>query len=140
MGQVTSLTQQLATQEVGLTNVQLTKFKLTADQIIRNFNEIPQFSGEDSYKLKSFLKTARTVEALCGQNNKLKEYCLKKLVSSKVIGKAREAILEIPENDRNWEKQVQTLFLRFRPKQTIDLILFIAKELKVYNLKDAYNK
>lgn len=60
--QVTILTQQLATQEAKLATMQRTRFNLTADQIIRNFNEIPAFSGEDAYKLRSFLKT---VDADC---------------------------------------------------------------------------
>lgn len=139
--QVATLIQQLSSQEARFCTIQQTRFQLNADQIIRNFNEIPPFSGEDTYKLKSFLKAVNTVEALCGTNNNdLKEYCLARLVNSKVIGKAREAILEIPEHERNWERTVQTLFLRFRPKQTIHQLLYHAKELKVYNLKDAFNK
>lgn len=67
--QVATLTQQLASQEARFCRLQQTKFQLTADQIIRNFNEIPPFSGEDAYKLKSFLKTVNTVEGLCGENN-----------------------------------------------------------------------
>lgn len=129
--QVTRLTQQLASQEARFQTIQQTRFQLTPDQIIRNFNEIPPFSGEDAYKLKSFLKTVNTVEALCGDNNpELKQYCLARLVNAKIIGKARETILEIPEAERNWQRTVQTLALRFRPKQTIHQLLFIAKDIK----------
>lgn len=139
--QIVALTQQLASQEARFGKIQQTKFQLNADQVIRNFNEIPPFSGEDAYKLKSFLKTVSAVEGLCGENNiELKQYCLARLVNSKIIGKAREAILEIPEGERNWQRTVQTLFLRFRPKQTIHQLLYIAKEIKVFNLKDAFNK
>lgn len=53
--QVAVLTQQQAVQENRLNAVQQTRFQLTADQIIRNFIVVPPFSGEDSYKLKSFL-------------------------------------------------------------------------------------
>lgn len=139
--QVQLLTQKLSEQDEKIKQMKTTKFELTADQIIRNFNEIPAFSGEDSFKLRSFLKTVEDVEQLCGENNiQLKQYCLKKLINSKIIGKARNAILEIPEHRRNWSTVVETLMLRFRPKQTIHQLLFHAKELKVYNLKDLFNK
>lgn len=141
IAQVAMLTQKITEQEKKISAMDKTKFELTADQIIRNFNEIPAFSGESSFKLKSFLKTVDDVEALCGEENaELKKYCLKKVINSKIIGKARNAILEIPENRRNWETVVETLTLRFRPKQTVHQLLFYAKELKVYNLKDLFNK
>lgn len=139
--QVALLTQQLNEQTHRLNQVNRTAFELTPDQIIRNFNEITPFSGENSFKLKSFLSAVEDVEALCGQNNaQLRQYCLKKIINSKIIGKARNVILEIPEDSRNWATVVNTLTLRFRPKRTIHQLLFQAKELKVFNLKDLFNK
>lgn len=139
--QIALLTQKLAAQEAKLNQMSVTKFELTADQIIRNFNEIPPFSGEDGYKLKSFLKTVQDVESLCGNNNQqLQAYCLSKVINGKIIGKARNTILEIPENKRSCNSVVETLTLRYRPKQTIYQLLFQAKDLKVYNLKDLFNK
>lgn len=119
----------------------VTKFNLTPDQIIRNFNEIPPFSGEDSYKLRSFLKSVQDVESLCGENNiELKCYCLKKIINNKIIGVARSAIMEIPESHRSWTNVVQQLRMKFRPKHNIHQLLFHAKDLKVHNLKDLFNK
>ena len=121
--------------------VNVTKFNLTPAQIIRNFNEIPPFSGEDSYKLKSFLKTIEDCEKLCGENNnELKCYCLTKIVNNKIIGSARNAIMEIPEHQRNWYNVEQQLRTKFRPKHTVHQLLFQAKDLKVHNLKDLFNK
>lgn len=139
--QIQILTQQLASQEAKLQQVEITKFRLTPDQIIRNFNDITSFSGEDSFKLKSFLKDVNCAEQLCGMDNaELKTYCLNKIINGKIIGKARNCILEIPEDERNWQTVVRTLTLRFRPKQTIYNLTFLAKELKVFNLKELFNK
>lgn len=138
--QVLMLTQRIADQDGRLNQMRTTRFELTADQIIRNFNDIQPFSGEDSYKLKSFLKAVDDAESLCGENNgPLRQYCLR-IVNSKIIGKARNAILEIPENLRTWQTVVDTLKQRFRPKRTVHQLLYQAKELKVYNLKDLFNK
>lgn len=139
--QVTLLTQKIAEQENRLREVNVTRFELTADQIIRNFNGIPPFSGEDSFRLKSFLTTVKDVESLCGERNEhLKCYCLKKIINQKIIGSARNVILEIPEQQRTWETVVELLIQKFRPKHTIHQLLFQAKEIKVFNLKDLFNK
>lgn len=141
IAQVQLLTTKLAEQEAIVNSGALTRFQLTPSQIIKNFNDIKAFSGEDSYKLKSFLKAVDNAETLCGDGNReLREYCLKLTVNSKIIGKARNTILEIPENQRNWSTVVTTLTSRFRPKFTIHQLLFQAKEIKVYNLKDLFNK
>lgn len=141
IAQVQLLTSKVSEQEAIINTGALTRFRLTPSQIIKNFNDIKSFSGEDSYKLKSFLKAVENAETLCGEsNNELKEYCLRLIVNSKIIGKARNTILEIPENRRNWTTVVDTLTLRFRPKWTIHQLLFQAKEIKVFNLKDLFNK
>lgn len=138
--QVSILTQQLEAQEIKLNSVNI-KFQLTPDQIIRNFNEIQPFSGENSYNLKSFLNTVESVESLCGNDNyDLRCYCLKKMINSKITGRARDVILEIPENDRTWDAIVETLTLRFRPRKTIHQLLFQARDIKVFNLKDLFYK
>lgn len=139
--QVQLLTQKVLEQEAQLNTSNITRFQLTASQIIKNFNDIKPFSGEDNYKLKSFFKSIENAEMLCGERNQeLREYCLQTMVNSKIIGKARNAILEIPEDQRNWTTVMKTLTLRFRPKYTIHQLLFQAKEAKVFNLKDLFNK
>lgn len=139
--QVNVLQKQLAEQTMMIHGMKTTKFDLSPDQIIRNFNEIPPFSGDDTYKLKSFLKCILDTESLCGQNNEeLKQYCLRKLINNKIIGSARNSIMEIPENQRTWTSVIQQLRLRYRPKNTIHQLLFNAKEIKVFNLKDLFNK
>lgn len=139
--QVRMLTQQVLAQQAALQQADITRFELTPAQIIRNFNDVKPFSGEDNYKLKSFLKSVQGAEQLCGDRNiELKEYCLGQVINGKIIGKARNSILEIPENLRSWNTVVQTLTLKFRPKQTIHQLMFQAKEIKVYNLKDLFNK
>lgn len=139
--QVAILTQKLNEHSQQILNINHTKFNLTADQIIRNFNEIPPFSGEDSFKLKSFLKSVEDAELLCGENNsELRQYCLKKIINGKIIGSARHAILEIPDHKRTWNIVVSTLIQKFRPKQTIHQLLFKAKSFKVFNLKDLFNR
>lgn len=139
--QVALLTQQMATQENAFRIAELTRFRLTPDQIIRNFNEIPAFSGEDSYHLKTFLKNVTSVEELCGNGNvELRRYCLGKVINGKIIGQARNAILEIPDELRTWETVVETLTAKFKPKQTIYQLLFMAKEIKVYNIVDLFKK
>lgn len=141
INQVRLLTTKVQEQEAIINTSNLTRFKLSASQVIKNFNDIKQFSGEDNYKLKSFFKAVENAELLCGEHNEeLKEYCLRLVVNSKIIGKARNAILEIPENLRNWTTVVNTLTLRFKPKYTIHQLLFQAKEIKVFNLKDTFNK
>src|ERR1700744_5166023 len=141
IAQVQLLTQKVTEQEAIINSGSITRFQLTASQIIKNFNDIKAFSGEDSFKLKSFLKAVENSEKLCGNgNNELREYCLQTIINSKIIGKARDAILEIPEEKRNWLTVVQTLTLRFRPKFTIHQLLYNAKEIKVHNLKDLFNK
>lgn len=133
--------QQIQQQRIDANAIDETRFQLTPDQIIRNFDEIPAFSGESSYKLKSFLNTVASVEQLCGfENNNLKRYCLQKTINAKIIGRARLAILEIPDGERNWETVVATLTEKFRPRQTIHQLLYQAKDLKVFNLKDAFEK
>lgn len=139
--QVQLLTQKVTEQDAIINTANLTRFRLTASQVIKNFNDIKPFSGEDNYKLKSFFKAIENAEELCGENNvDLKEYCLKLVVNAKIIGKARNAILEIPERLRNWTTVKATLTTRFRPKFTIHQLLFQAKEVKVFNLKDLFNK
>lgn len=141
IAQVQALQAQLNEQSGRINSINQTQFSLTADQVIRNFNEIPPFSGEDSFKLKSFLKTVEDVESLCGANNiPLKQYCLKKVINTKIIGKAKTTILEIPEHRRNWTTVCETLMVRFRPKQTIHNLLFQAKEIKVSSFKDLFCK
>lgn len=138
--QVQLLTQKVAEQETTL-NTTRNRFQLSASQVIKNFNDIKPYSGEDSYKLKSFFKSIENAEELCGsQNQDLRAYCLRLMINSKIIGKARNAILEIPENQRNWITVQRTLKLRFRPKYTIHQLLFEAKGFKVFNLKDLFNK
>ena len=138
--QVQLLTQKVTEQEVALTNTS-NKFQLSASQVIKNFNDIKPFSGEDTYKLKSFFKAIENAEELCGNHNQdLRSYCLRMMINAKIIGKARNAILEIPENQRNWITVQRTLKLRFRPKYTIHQLLFEAKGMKVFNLKDLFNK
>lgn len=139
--QVQLLTTKVAEQDAIINTANLTRFRLTASQIIKSFNDIKPFSGADSYKLKSFLKSVENVEILCGDNNNdLREYCLRSIVNTKIIGKARNAMLEIPEDQRNWTTVVKTMMLRFKPKHTIHQLLFQAKEMKVFSLKDLFNK
>lgn len=139
--QVQLLTNQVAEQQAIINSGNHNRFQLTAAQIIKNFNDIKAFSGEDSYKLKSFLKSVENSERLCGENNgELKEFCLQNVINCKIIGKARTTILEIPEDRRNWNNVISTLKLRYRPKHTVHQLLFQAKEIKVYNLKDLFNK
>lgn len=137
LNQLEVLTRELATIKAN----QATKFNLSSNDIIRTFDNIAKFSGEDNYKLKSFLKSVKSAEDLCGdQNYDLKAYCLTRVINGQIIGRARNAILEIPEGERSWTNVVQTLSQRFRPKQTIHQLLYFAKELKVFNLKDLFNK
>lgn len=125
--QVSLLTTKVREQDAVINTARLTRFQLSASQVIKSFNDIKTFSGEDNYKLKSFLKSIENAELLCGDNNvELKENCLRLVVNSKIIGKARTAILEIPE--------------RFKPKHSIHQLLFQTKEIKVFNLKDLFNK
>lgn len=139
--QLQILNQKINEQETRLHQIQNTRFNLTPDQIIRNFNEITSFSGDNNYKLKSFLKSVEDVESLCGMNNEdLKQYCLKKLINNKIIGSARNAILEIPDHQRTWTNIIAQLQLKFKPKSTIHQLLFTAKELKVNNLKELFEK
>ncbi len=139
--QIAQLNQQLQRQQQQFQNIQATRFNLKPDQIIRNFSEIPAFSGEDNFKLKSFLKSIKDVEQLCGENNEeLKTYCLRKTINNKIIGAARNAILEIPDQQRNWEAVETQLKAKFRPKLTIYNLLYNANEIKVYNLKDLFIK
>lgn len=139
--QVQLLTTKMAEQEAIINTANLTRFRLSASQVIKNFTDIKAFSGEDNYKLKSFLKAVENSELLCGENNdELREYCLKLVINSKIIGKARTAILKVPEHRRTWTTVVATLTLRFKPKFTIHQLLFQAKETKVFNLKDLFNK
>lgn len=138
---INMLHQQLAEQEVKVRQLKATKFNLTPDQIIRNFNEISPFCGENSYKLKSFLKAVEDVEQLCGDNNdELKQYCLKKLINNKIIGCARNIILEIPDHQRTWNNIISQLKLRYRPKNTIHQLLYKAKEIRVSDIKDLFSK
>lgn len=139
--QINALQYQLDQQTQKIQTIKTTRFDLSPDQIIRNFNEIPPFSGEDSYKLQSFLKSIMDTESLCGRNNEeLREYCLKKLINTKIIGSARSCIMEIPEQQRTWTNVIRQLRLKFRPKNTIHQLLFQAKNIKVFNLKDLFNK
>lgn len=141
--QVSLLARQVAQQQqqIAANAINETRFNLTPNEIIRNFDEIPAFSGESSFKLKSFLNTVSHVEDLCGlENNNLKLYCLGKLINSKIIGRARHVILEIPEDQRTWDMVVKTLTQRFRPRQTIHQLLYQAKDLKVWSIKDAFEK
>lgn len=141
VAQVQLLTNKMTEQEAIISSGGFTRFQLTPAQIIKNFNDIKAFSGEDSYKLKSFLKSVQNSENLCGEgNNELKEFCLQSIINCKIIGKARTTILEIPEDRRDWNTVVATLKLRFKPKCTIHQLLFQAKDIKVYNLKDLFNK
>lgn len=141
--QVQLLTQKVTEQDamLNVATANTTRFQLSASQVIKNFNDIKSFSGEDSYKVKSFFKAIENAEELCGtQNQELRSYCLRMMINSKIIGKARNAILEIPENQRNWTTVKRTLVLRFRPKFTVHQLLFDAKGIKVFNLKDLFNK
>lgn len=64
--QVALLTEAQNQQQQRMQEMQLTQLKLTPDQIIKNFNTIPLFSGEDSYKLRTFLKNVMFFqEQLC---------------------------------------------------------------------------
>ncbi len=63
--QVQLLTQKVTEQEAVLTNTS-NRFQLSASQVIKNFNDIKPFSGEDAYKLKSFFKSIENAEELCG--------------------------------------------------------------------------
>lgn len=139
LDQVNTLNQKISEQEKKLSEVKSLKFDLTPNQIIRNFNDITPFSGEDHYKLKSFLNAVSDCENLCG-DIELKCYCLKRVINSKIIGMARSTIMEIPDHMRNWCNVMQHLKLKFRPKETIHQLLFKAKETKVHNLKDLFNK
>lgn len=118
-----------------------TQFRLTADQIIKHFTDIPLFSGEDSYKLKSFLKNVEQAELLCGQDNDdLRTYCLAKVINGRIVGRARTVLLRIPDQERTWQKVIDTLKQHFRPRSTIHQLLFQARLIKVYNLKDLFNR
>lgn len=139
--QIHQMQMQIVAYETKMSNLQQTCFQLTPNQIIQNFNDIPPFSGEDNYKLKVFLRYVSNVEELCGQNNEeLKHYCLRRIINGKITGRAHGFILEIPESQRTWNQVVQTLRDRFRPRGTIMQLLFAAKNLKVYNIKDLCNK
>lgn len=61
-------------------------------------------------------------------------------INSNIIGKARNGILEIPENQHDWTTVKATLTFRFKRKYTIHQLLFQAKALKIFNLKDLFNK
>lgn len=128
-------------QQQRMQEMQLTQFRLTPDQIIKNFNAIPLFSGEDSYKLRTFLKNVEQAEQLCGEQNfELRTYCLSKVIHGRIIGRARAAILRIPDRDRTWDAVVSTLTQQFKPKTTVHQLLFQARAIKVFNLKDLFNK
>lgn len=128
-------------QENHIKSLSSTKFNLTADQIIKIFDEVQPFSGEDSYRLKSFLRNVANAEELCGESNpELKRYCLKKVITGKIIGRAQNTIMEVPEAERTWSNVVATLKSRFRPRTTVYQIFSRAKALKVINLKDLFNK
>lgn len=137
--QLQVLANQVAEQEARLAFAN--RFELTPNQIIRHFEEIKPFSGDGTYGLKSFLLSVQGVEALCGdQNRDLKQYGLTKVINTKIIGAARGVVLEIPEDRRTWETVVETLTVRFRPKKSIHQLLFQAKEIKVENIKDLFEK
>lgn len=139
--QVQLLTVKVTEQGIALNTASTTRFQLSASQVIKNFNDIKAFSGEDNYKLKSFFKSVENVEDLCGnQNQELRSYGLRMIINSKIIGKARNTILEIPEHQRNWVTVQRILTLRFKPKYTVHQLLFEAKGMKVFNLKDLFNK
>lgn len=81
--QVQLLTQKVTEQDVILntTTANTTRFQLSASQVIKNFNDIKPFSGEDSYKVKSFFKAIENAEELCGtQNQELRSYCLRMMI------------------------------------------------------------
>lgn len=139
--QVALLTATQNQQQQQMQEMQLTQFRLTPDQIIKNFNAIPLFSGEDSYKLRTFLKNVEQAEQLCGEQNfELRTYCLAKVIHGRIIGRARAAILRIPDRDRTWDAVVTTLTQQFKPKTTVHQMLFQARAIKVFNLKDLFNK
>ena len=139
--QIQLVTQKLNEQQRIINTGSLTRFELTAAQIIKTFNDIQPFSGEDNFKLKTFIKSVETAEQLCGnQNIELKLYCLQIVVNTKITGRARSIILEIPEGQRTWQTVVDTLTLRFRPKQSIHQLLYKAREIKVSHLKDLFYK
>ncbi len=138
--QILALQTQINNQEIKFKS-SAAHFNLTADQIIRNFSDIQPFSGDNNYKLKSFLKAVDDAEILCGEeNDTLKTYCLRKTINNKIIGPARNVILEIPEDKRTWSCITTQLKLRFRPKNTINNLLFQAKNLRVSNLKELFYK
>lgn len=68
--QVQLLTQKMLEQEALLKTSSVTKFQLTASQVIKNFNDVKPFSGEGNYKLKSFLKQIENAEKLCEDVNR----------------------------------------------------------------------
>lgn len=130
----------ILTEQMRLTQNRVLQFNLTPDQIIKHFNNIPLFSGENSFKLKSFLKNVEQAEQLCNDNDELRSYCLAKIIDGNIIERARAIILRIPDAERNWQNVVGTLGEHFKPRNTIHKLLFQARGLKVFNLKDLFNK
>lgn len=137
--QVAVLTANL-TEQMQLTQNRVLQFNLTPEQIIKHFNNIPLFSGEDTFKLKSFLKNVDQAEQLCNDNDELRAYCLAKIINGNIIGKARAIILRIPDAERSWQNVDATLGEHFKPRNTIHKWLFQARGCKVFNLKDLFNK
>lgn len=115
-------------------------FNLTSNEIIQMFYKIQPFSGENDYKLKPFLEIVKHVAVLCGENDELKTFCIQIIINHKIIGLAKDIILEIPKNQRTWSNIVEHLKIKFRPTNTIDNLLIQANQLKVRNLKDLFNK
>lgn len=136
--QVSQLTDQYPESQAHSIPGTATKFNLSAMDIITIFEKIKPFSGEDDYKLKTFLQAVSNAEVLCGTATGLRLYCLGLVISTKIIGEASNIIAEIAEHSRDWASVVETLKLRYRPKYTVHLPLSQGREIKVNNLKDLF--
>lgn len=111
-------------------------FALDNNQIISHFNQLKQFSGDGEYPWRAFRSDVRaTVELIRPGNDQLKVYCLSRVVSSKIVGKAAALLMEMPEEDRTWDTVSAFLDQKFRPKGTTSQLSVRAKELKVFTIK-----
>lgn len=115
-------------------------FGFTASDILRHFTSIPIFSGENDYKLPTFLRNVNQAARLCGNDENFKAFCLEQVINCRISGRAQYCVQQLAENQRYWANVEQSLRIEFQPSSTIHQELYQARSLKVCNLKDLFEK
>lgn len=129
---------QIQLQQVNISN-HMQQTQMTPVEIRKTFRDIPVFSGEDKYRLSTFLRNVQAAESNC-TSQQLQVQCLQKVINERITGRAQNVISRLSPSERTWENVKEALKAEFRPPGDITDMLYEAKYTKVQTIKDLLSK